>query len=91
VFDQFQNKPEPSDGSGLSKAAAVLAAVLIVAIGLCGANAVALGHLNDGWLATIFMVTAYIESFVIVGCVLGLVVVLLLAIAARVFGRSSRE
>jgi hypothetical protein len=70
--------------SGLEKAAAILGAVFLVSLGLCGVNFVAVsGNVmrGDGGL---LIVTAYLELFGMAVSGVGLVVVALIAIARAI-------
>jgi hypothetical protein len=80
------------DQTGLAKAAALLATIFVIGIGLCGANFVAVIALVPmggpsgpmgfrAWVSGTLSITAYLELAAIVLSALGLVVVGLIAIA----------
>jgi hypothetical protein len=67
-----------SDSTGLAKAVVVLSLVLLISLGLCGANFLVVTQWANS-AATgpqpIFMVTGFIELFGIIGSLLGFLVV----------------
>jgi hypothetical protein len=80
------------DQTGLAKAAALLATIFGLGVGLCGANFVAVIALVpmggpsgptgfQAWISGTLAITAYVELAAIVLSALGLVVVGLIAIA----------
>jgi hypothetical protein len=77
--------------SGLKKAAAILGAVFLVSLGLCGVNLVAVsGNMMRG-ADGFFFVTAYLELFGMAVSGVGLLVVALIAIVrAMIDSFSSR-
>lgn len=87
MFDSVEPKK-----SGLAKAAAVLAIVFLVSLGLCGVNFLALssgGAMNgaEGFL----FVTAYLELFGMAVGAVGLVIVGIIAIVKAVMDRFSTK
>jgi hypothetical protein len=66
--------------TGLAKATAVLATVLTISLGLCGANFFAFTRLENTplWANTLVIDAGYLEVFAILGSLLGLLVVLLM-------------
>jgi hypothetical protein len=71
--------------TGLAKAAAILASVLTISLGLCGANFFAFTHAGSidstpqgASLGSLLIYTGYAELFAILGSFLGLIVVLLM-------------
>ena len=79
--------------TGLAKLAAILATILLVALGLCGANFVAVMKFVpfDGtsretplWVSQGLMLTAFFELFFMGLSTLGLVVIAIIAIARAI-------
>jgi hypothetical protein len=73
-----------SNKTGLAKAAAFCAALLLVSLGLCGINLVISGHNSSGKGTIQFLImTGFFETLGILIGVVGLVVVILLALMNR--------
>ena len=82
--------------TGLHRAAAILASILGISLGLCGVNAVVLSGVHGtGPSGTIFVVTAFMETALILVSAVGLVIVLLLfilqAVRSAIADRSRRR
>lgn len=84
--------------TGLAKAAALLATILVIAIGLCGANfflVISNGEIfgppattgPKAWLANVLGITAYIELIVMAICALGLILIALIAASRAIRSR----
>jgi hypothetical protein len=75
--------------SGLAKAATVFAIVLVVSIGLCGVNMVAVMSAHNGQTQKVLMFTAYSELLGMVVGALGLIVVGIIAVVRAIFFRDT--
>ncbi len=91
-------KTPPPERSGLAKAATVLATLLTISIGLCGANFFAFikfGFVSDPpagapmWPTTALMVSGAVEVAAVAASLLGLIIVAILTLIQRTRARSS--
>ncbi len=80
--------------SGLAQAVAVLASILTISLGLCGANFLVFSRSTHDSMVPFLMVTGSLESIAILGSALGLLLVALLYLVQKVrrhFSAASKD
>jgi hypothetical protein len=71
--------------TGLAKAAVILATILSIATVSCGLNyALAIAAMNSNWAVGVLLVTAYAELAAMAASAAGLLVVLVIWLAAKI-------